>query len=58
MIPLNIVKSHNIQKVHSREIALKKLLEVNQSIMMICDAFFFIIINLSVTELPLEVPKA
>lgn len=58
MIPLNIVKSHNIQKVHSREIALKKLLEVNQSIMMICDAFFFIIINLWVTELPLEVPKA
>lgn len=30
-------------------------MEVKQSIMMICPASFFIIINLSVTELSLEV---
>lgn len=55
MIPLNTVKSHNIQKACGRNVTLKDSLQIKQSIMMICDAFFFIIMNLSVTELLLEV---
>lgn len=58
MTPMNAAKSHNIQEVHARKVALEKSLKVKQSLVTIYDASFGSIIILSVTllisQLPLE----
>lgn len=58
MTPMNAAKSHNVQEVHARKVALEKSLKVKQSLVTIYDASFGSIIILSVTllisQLPLE----
>lgn len=51
MIPMNVVKSHNIQEAHARKVALEKSLKVKQSLVMIYDASFSTIIIVSITLL-------